>query len=151
MASDIEKANREEAYALLLLVRSVRELLDGASPDPHSIDGYWHVIGDDVKDLREKLASAEEAAVATVATCASHKEPARTAPDQRAVDFAALIIAGGSNAEWNIDGDSVVVRDDAGWVRGRFKLDAPIDEITLKQLALLAVARAAAQIARETP
>ena len=147
MASDVEKALREEAYAQLMLARSAKVLVDNADYSP--VTG-WIVGADDIDDLREKLDDVARAAEASIVVHANHKEPARTSPDQRAIDFAALIIAGGSNAEWNIDGDSVVVRDDAGWVRGRFRLDTPVDEITLKQLALLAVARAAAQIARET-
>ena len=147
-AADVDNADREQAYAELMLARSARELVDNASRDRHSIDDEWHVLGEDLDDLREKLDAVAQAATAAIVAHANHKEPARTAPDQRAIDFAALIITGGGNAEWNIDGDSVVVRDDAGWVRGRFRLDVPVDEITMKQLALLAVARAAAQIAR---
>lgn len=146
MASDIDKAVREEAYAELMLARAAKALSDGA----RAFAGAWTVTPSLMHELRMCLDAVDKAAVESIAAHAALKEPARNASDQRAIDFAALIIVGGSNAEWTIDGDAVIVRDDAGWVRGRFRLDTPVDDKVLTQLKLLANARAAAQIARET-
>ena len=148
MASDIDKAVREEAYAELMLARAAKALSDGA----RAFAGAWTVTPSLMHELRMCLDAVDKAAVESIAAHANTdlKEPARIASDQRAIDFAALIIVGGSNVEWTIDGDDVIVCDEAGWVRGRFRLDTPVDDKVLTQLKLLANARAAAQIARET-
>lgn len=76
-AADVDNADREQAYAELMLARSARELVDNASRDRHSIDDEWHVLGEDLDDLREKLDAVAQAATAAIVAHANHKEPAR--------------------------------------------------------------------------